>query len=85
MPDLPPIDVLLERQRQSAAFAALVEDAWWIMLMIGTGLFVALAVAAVILAICRRSERPWRATPPPTSIIPPRPDGRSRYTAKQRQ
>jgi hypothetical protein len=79
MPDPnPPLDSILLQQLNAndAKLAADVKDFWGIILAIGIGLLIVLAVASVILAVYRFSER-WRRKPPaPKSIIPPRPDGR---------
>lgn len=86
MPDFnSTFDVIAERLRQDAEHAARVDAAWWIVLTIGAGLLVAIAVAAVILGVYWFSTG-WRRTPPkPTSIVSAQPQRHRRYTEPKRR
>lgn len=81
----PKLDVILEQWRQEAELASQVDAAWRILLMVGAGLIVVLALAAVILAACWFSQGWPKTPPPPKSIIPAQPDRHWRYTAKNRR
>jgi hypothetical protein len=86
MPDFnSTVDSTVAQVQQDAVVASQVEAVWRIMLMIGTGLLITLAVATFILGAFWLSES-WRRTPPPPrSIIPQQPDRRWRYTDKTRR
>lgn len=86
MPDSDPmLDVIVERWRQESELASQVDLVWRILLIVGVGLVVALAVAAVILAARWFPDGRRSTPPPPTSIISAQPERHWRYTGKKRR